>query len=218
MQIDIYADFTCPWCYIGKHRLAKALRLRPDLRPVIKWQPFQLNPDLPEDGISFSEYLGLKFGGAERAVQILHLIEETALRDGLVLDFTRLKSVPNTLAAHRLVRFAGQLGFQQTPFIDALYSAYFINGQDIGDLDILRHLGVQQGLPASATARFLDSTQACEAVIAADQQARQMGIQAVPCFVFNHRYTLAGAQEPRCFTPLFDIAVLEATEALSTPI
>src|SRR5690349_23254627 len=110
MIVEIYADLICPWCYIGKHRLERALRERPRLRLERRWQPFELNPDMPAGGMDRVIYLAAKFGGAERARQVYGVIEETATRDGLPIRLDRIRRTPNTLNAHRLVYYAARFG------------------------------------------------------------------------------------------------------------
>ncbi|WP_042696708.1 DsbA family protein, partial [Azospirillum sp. B506] len=110
MLIETFADLICPWCYIGKRRLDRALMQRPNLRPELRWQPFQLNPDMPRGGMSRDDYLAAKFGGAERARQIHRVVEDTAARDGLPLAFDRIERTPHSFNAHGLVRIAGRRG------------------------------------------------------------------------------------------------------------
>lgn len=208
MLVEIFSDLVCPWCYIGKRRLERALEDRPGLILQKSWQPFELNPDLPAAGMDRMAYLAAKFGGLERARQIYGVIEETAARDGLSLAVGRIRRTPNTLDAHRLVRFAMRGGAADR-LVDLLFEAYFVEGLDLGDRDVLVAKGAQAGLDAALAARFLDGEEEVIAVRAIEAGARQMGIQAVPCFVFNRRYALSGAQEPATFLPLLDLAVDE---------
>ena len=208
MLVEIFSDLVCPWCYIGKRRLERALEDRPGLILQKRWQPFELNPDLPTAGMDRMAYLAAKFGGLERARQIYGVIEETAARDGLSLSVGRIRRTPNTLDAHRLVRFAMR-GAGADRLVDLLFEAYFVEGLDLGDRDVLVAKGTQAGLDAAQAARFLDGDEEVIAVRAIEAGARQMGIQAVPCFVFNRRYALSGAQEPATFLPLLDLAVDE---------
>ncbi|PWC33791.1 DsbA family oxidoreductase [Azospirillum sp. TSO35-2] len=204
MLIETFADLICPWCYIGKRRLDRALAQRPNLRPDIRWQPFQLNPDMPRGGMSRDDYLAAKFGGAERARQIHRVVEDTAARDGLVLALDRIQRTPNSFDAHRLVRIAGRQGLAGA-MADALFAAYFADGVDIGDLDALAEVAAGVGLDAADTRRQLSTDAESASVYAADALARQMGLQAVPCYIFNRRYALSGAQEPASFLPLLDL-------------
>jgi predicted DsbA family dithiol-disulfide isomerase len=208
MLVEIFSDLVCPWCYIGKRRLERALEERPGTILQKRWQPFELNPDLPAAGMDRMAYLAAKFGGLERARQIYGVIEETAARDGISLSFGRIRRTPNTLDAHRLVRFAMR-GTNADRLVDLLFEAYFVEGLDIGDRDVLVAKAIEAGLDGAQAARFLERDDETMAVRAIEAGARQMGIQAVPCFVFNRRYALSGAQEPATFLPLLDLAVDE---------
>lgn len=213
MLIETFADLICPWCYIGKRRLDRALADRPGLRADVRWQPFQLNPDMPAGGMDRAAYLAAKFGGAERARHVYRMIEETADRDGLPLALDRIRRTPNSLDAHRLVRIAGRRGLGSA-MADALFAAYFCEGLDIGDQDTLAATAVPLGFDFHEMKRLLAGDAEVAAVQAADGLARQMGLQAVPCYIFNRRYALSGAQEPASFLPLLDLGA-EEPEALS---
>lgn len=205
MLIEIFADLICPWCYIGKHRLDQSLAERPTLRAELRWLPFQLNPDMPAGGMDRYMYLAAKFGGIERARQIYAVIEQTAARDGLPLNLDRVRRTPSTLDAHRLIRLADRRG-RSNALTMALYRSYFQDGQDIGDRELLAYLAGKVGMDRDEAARHLAGDADVAAVKASDVQARQLGIQAVPCFIFNRRYAIAGAQEPAAFEPLFDLS------------
>lgn len=214
MLIETFADLSCPWCYIGHHRLLHALADRPRVRPEMRWQPFQLNPDLPRAGMDRDAYLIAKFGGLGRARQIHSAIEDTAERDGLDLNLGRIRRMPNTFDAHRLIRIADRHG-AAGPVVGALFHAYFVDGLDIGDIDTLAATAAGAGLdPAETKAQLLGDAEATN-VRSADLLARQLTLQAVPCYIFNRRYALSGAQEPGSFLPLLDLA---ADEDLATAV
>lgn len=206
MEIDIYFDLVCPWCYIGKHRLERALANRPDLQPRICWRPFQLNPGMPRGGMDRGAYLATKFGGPERARQIHAMITDTAARDGLPLNLDRITRTPNTLDGHRLVRWVAARGSDAGAAVEAIFRAYFADGLDIGDVDVLIGIAVSLGYGADEIRSHLTSDAEIAAILSSDAAARRMGIQAVPCFVFAGRYALSGAQEPHAFDPMFDLA------------
>lgn len=214
MLIETFADLICPWCYIGRNRLLRALAERPRLTPEIRWQPFQLNPDMPRGGMEREAYMVAKFGGPERARQIHSVIEDTAERDGLDLHMWRIRRIPNTFDAHRLVRAAGRRGLAG-PMVDALFHAYFVKGLDIGDIDTLAAVAATVGLDRQEARELLRSDAEASAVRAADTLARQLTLQAVPCTIFNRRYALSGAQEPDSFLPLLDLAVDEDMAAVA---
>ncbi|KAA0688848.1 DsbA family oxidoreductase [Azospirillum brasilense] len=208
MLIETYADLICPWCYIGKRRLARALADRPRVQVELRWQPFQLNPDMAPGGMERSAYLAAKFGGTERARQIHLVVEETAERDGLPLRLDRVRRTPNSFDGHRLIRIAARHGLGDR-MADALFHAYFVDGLDIGDRDTLAATAAGLGFDFADIKTLLTGDAETTAVFNADATARQLGLQAVPCYIFNRRYALSGAQEPASFLPLLDLGVEE---------
>ncbi|ALJ35463.1 DsbA family oxidoreductase [Azospirillum brasilense] len=208
MLIETYADLICPWCYIGKRRLARALADRPRVQVELRWQPFQLNPDMAPGGMERSAYLAAKFGGTERARQIHLVVEETAERDGLPLRLDRIRRTPNSFDGHRLIRIAARHGLGDR-MADALFHAYFVDGLDIGDRDTLAATAAGLGFDFAEIKTLLTGDAETTAVFNADATARQLGLQAVPCYIFNRRYALSGAQEPASFLPLLDLGVEE---------
>jgi predicted DsbA family dithiol-disulfide isomerase len=214
MRIDVFFDVVCPWCYIGKHRLARALAIRPLPGLEIRWQPFQLNPEMPKVGVDRQSYMIAKFGGRERMRQINTVVAEAAAKEGLPLNQTIIRRTPNTVEAHRLIRHAGELG-EADRMVDALFSAYFAQGLDVGDRATLISIAVEIGFDRKRVAGVLASELGVAEIQAADLRARQLGIQAVPCFVFDGRYAVSGAQEPSAFLPLLD---LSREHAVSAPL
>jgi predicted DsbA family dithiol-disulfide isomerase len=206
MQIDIYADIVCPWCYIGWQRLRRAMADRADVATDVRWKPFRLNPEMPPGGIERDLYLATKFGGVERARQIAATVTEAARRDGLPMAYDRIRRAPNTMDAHRLVQWADGFG-RGTAMVETLHAAYFTEGTDIGDPTALPDLARRAGLDPVAAAIHLSGPQGVDYVASSDMRARELGIQAVPFFVFDRRYAVAGAQEPAAFLPLLDLAV-----------
>lgn len=209
MLIEFYADLICPWCYIGWRRLRRAIAERPAAKPDIRWQPFQLNPDMPPGGMDRQLYLHAKFGSRERARQIYGVVEETARRDGLNLNLSRIRRTPNTFDAHRLVRWAEAQG-DAAPLVEALFAAYFSDGADLSNPDALTEAAVSAGFSRAGVRTLLAGSDEAATVRAADATARQLGLHAVPCFVFDRRYALSGAQEPSSLLPLLDLGVSEA--------
>lgn len=209
MLIEIFADVVCPWCYIGRGRFARALARRPDVPVTVRWQPFQLNPTMPRGGMDRDSYLLSKFGSVER-VRSLHLaVREAAEADGLPLDLDRIHRTPNTADAHRLIRIAEREGLG-TEMADALTRAYFADGADIGERDTLSALAATVGLDAAAVDSLLASDVEIAAVRASDLLARQLGLHAVPCFVFDRRFVISGAQDPACFLAMLAIEPVTA--------
>lgn len=204
MRIDIVSDIICPWCYIGKRRFERALACGP--APVeISWRPFQLNPEMPHDGMERSAYLALKFGGAERADDLYAPIREAGDAEGIAFAFERIRRTPNTLLSHRLIRHAGDYG-RQDAVVEGLFAAYFVDGRDVGAIGELAAIAAAAGLDRASTASYLASDTDLEAVAAEDARARRMGIQGVPCFIIERRIMVSGAQSPDVFQRAFKLA------------
>jgi len=215
MQIEIFADFSCPWCFIGRRRLARAQLLRPQLRFELVWQPFQLNPEAPMAGADRRRHRGL-FQDVDRLGAMERALEESGGKEGIRFAFDRIARIPNTLAAHRLMRFAAR-SRRDDALAERLYSAYFEEGKDIGNVDTLADCAAAAGLERRAAWIFLISEEEAEAVKSIDGLAHQSGIAGVPYFVLDRRYALAGAQEPAVFLPLFDAVLVSSDEMLASP-
>ncbi len=213
MDIDIFSDTICPWCFIGKRRLERALAERPQLDLTIHWRTFQLNPDMPAGGMDRSQYLELKFGGASNATAIYDQVRAAGESEGIEFAFERMKRTPNTIDSHRLIRHSGEKG-RQDAVVQALFDAYFLRAEDIGDPEVLAAAAAEAGLDAEETRAFLAGDAEAEAVRAEDASARRAGISGVPCFLFNGQHALAGAHPPEVLHQLFDLANQEdAAEA-----
>ncbi len=205
VHIDIYADPVCPWCFIGKRRLERTLAARDDIDASVAWRPFQLNPDMPPEGMDRLSYLSSKFGGLERAAKFYNVIAEAGYSERIAFDFDAIQHTPNTLDAHRLIRFAG-LNDLQSEVIEALFRAYFLDAEDIGDHGVLTRIAHAAGLDGRAVSGYLASDADRAEVAAEDLRARRMSIDAVPCFIIDGQYAISGAQEPEAFFPLLDLA------------
>ena len=204
MQVDIVADIACPWCFIGRRRLERALALRPGIAVTRSWRAFQLNPDMPEDGIARAVYLAAKFGSPRQASRSDAAIAAAGFREGIEFAFERIQRIPNTLPAHRLIRLAAPDG--RGELVEALFRAYFCEGLDIGDVETLAAIATRGGLDHDAARAYLAAEGGAAEVRAEETRARRLGIHAVPCFVLEGGYAIAGAQEPEMFLPLFDLA------------
>jgi predicted DsbA family dithiol-disulfide isomerase len=193
-RIDVISDAICPWCYIGKRHLESALALldKQGLHFTVAWHPFQLNPDMPREGVERAQYRLAKFGSAERSRQLDERITETACTVGLEFHLDRLTRTPNTLDAHRLIRLAGQHGVQDG-VVEALFEGYFCDGADIGNADVLIRLGVEGGLERDEVMAMLASDTGLKEVAAADRMARNAGIQGVPSFALQGHVLFSGA-------------------------
>lgn len=195
VKLDIISDPICPWCYIGKTNLDTALAGIPDHPFTIEWHPFQLNPDMPAAGMDRREYLEAKFGGREGAVRAYAPVAEHAAAAGLEIDFEAMKRTPNTLDAHRLIHWAGIEG-KQTEAVDALFRAYFSEGRDIGDHEVLADIADGIGLDASVILRLLASDADAEDIRNRDRHSREMGVNSVPTFIVANQHAVPGAQPP----------------------
>jgi predicted DsbA family dithiol-disulfide isomerase len=209
LQIEIVFDLVCPWCYLGTRRLRRALRARPDIVADLHWRPFLLNPDIPPGGLPRHEFLTRKFGGEERARRLHATIAELGLAEGVPFRFERIRRMPSSLDAHRLVRFASRDGLAE-PMVDALFHAHFAEGADLGDDVVLVGLAARVGIDPVLVRRFLDSGAEADAVHAENLRAHRLGINGVPCFVMGGRHAIAGAQEPEVLERLIDVAMAEA--------
>ena len=216
LVIDIVSDVVCPWCYIGKRKLEAALAL-PEAsalpRPVLRWHPFQLNPEMPLEGIPRQQYLEDKFGGPERAATIYARVKAAGQSVGLQLNIDTIPQQPNTLAAHTLLAYAQQNGRDGTDVKERLLRAYFTENRNIGELDVLVAIGEEAGLDGHAVRHFLSTLEARAAVAEGDQRAREMGINGVPFFIFNHKVAVSGAQDPAQLLQAMQQALLPNTTA-----
>lgn len=193
-RIDIVSDAICPWCYIGKRHLERALATlaQEGLTFQVHWNPFQLNPDMPKEGRDRAAYRAWKFGSAEKAAALDHRITEAAAAAGLAFRTDLMTRTPNTIDAHRLIWFAGQNGDQDAA-MEALFNAYFIEGRDIGDHAVLEDCAVQAGLPRQPVLDFLAGDLADKEMRAADKAAREAGVSGVPSFFLDGYSLFSGA-------------------------
>jgi predicted DsbA family dithiol-disulfide isomerase len=212
MRIDVYFDTICPWCYIGKRRLERTLAVRPVANLSVHWRPYQLNPDMPREGLDWPTYLSLKYGSPARAQQIYDTVARAGHAERIAFNFETIRRTPNTLDSHRLVRFAEQNG-NATRVVEALFQAHFFHGEDIGDTRVLGRVARQCDLDGNAVADYLASDTDIDDVRAEDLRARRMGIDGVPCFVIDGRFAISGAQEPEAFFPLLDLAGMNLDDA-----
>ena len=195
IRLDVFSDPVCPWCYIGKAHLDRALAAAPDHPFVIAWHPFQLNPDMPREGRDRVEYLEAKFGGRDKAARAYAQVEAAALQAGIEMDVASVPRAPNTLDAHRLIHWAGIEG-RQTAMVSALFRAYWRERRDIGDAGILATIAGEVGLDSAAIARLLASDADRDDILARDADARAKGVNAVPTFLIAQSYVVSGAQSP----------------------
>jgi predicted DsbA family dithiol-disulfide isomerase len=193
IKLDIISDPICPWCYIAKANLDSALAEVPDHPFVIEWHPFQLNPGMPREGMDRREYLEAKFGGKDGAVKAYAPIVDHAKQAGLTINFDAMQRTPNTLDAHRLIHWAGIEG-RQTAAVSALFKAYFVEGRDISDHEVLADIADGIGMDASVVMRLLASDSDSDSIQARDAHAREKGVTAVPTFIVDSKHAVPGAQ------------------------
>ncbi len=199
IQLDIFSDPICPWCYIGKAYLDRALEAHPDHPFQIRWLPFMLNPAMPAEGMDRRAYLEGKFGGKSGAVQAYLPVHQHAESAGLNINLEQIQKTPNTVDAHRVIHWAGIEG-KQTPVVSALFRAYFVDGRDIGDHEVLGDVADSSGMDASLVLRLLKSDEDQREIVERDATARGMGINSVPTFIVAQQHAVPGAQPPELWS------------------
>lgn len=203
IRLDIISDIACPWCYVGKGLLDRALAARPDHRFTIEWHPYQLNPDMPREGIDREAYLVAKFGGRDRYMTMHGAMVEHATEAGIDLNLERVTRTPNTLDAHRLIHWAGLEG-RQNAMVGALFTALWRDGRDVGAAGTLADIAGEVGLDRAMIARLLDGDSDRAEIAARDAHARERGVNGVPTFVLANRHVLQGAQPAEVWTRAID--------------
>ena len=202
LTIDVISDVICPWCFIGKRRLEKALAGRP---ATVRWHPFQLNPDMPREGIDRKSYRIAKFGSWERSQELDAQVSAAGRGEGIAFNFDRMARTPNTLDPHRIIWLAGERGVQDA-VVEALFLAYFTDGRDLSDRATLAEIAAGCGLDRAEVDGVLAGDAGLDVVSAGEQQARRLGVSGVPFFVVNGRVALSGAQPPELFLQAFEQA------------
>jgi predicted DsbA family dithiol-disulfide isomerase len=193
MSIDIISDVVCPWCFIGKRRLERALAELPQMRAMITWRPFQLDPTIPVGGLDRALYLKNKFGSMARVEAIHQRLIAAGSAEGVPFQFDKIKRSPNTIDAHRLIRWGRTIGLQNA-VVEQLFHRYFVDGFDIGDRKVLCAIAADSGLDGALVGRLLDEGADCSAVAEEIALARQLGVTGVPTFILAGRYAVSGAQ------------------------
>ena len=206
IQIDLFSDVICPWCFIGKRRLERALNQRSNPDVAISWRAFQLNPDMPKTGMPRDHYLEAKFGGPDRAKTIYENIRKTGEMEGIEFEFEKIIKTPNTVLAHRLISWSKDQKISDL-VVESLFKAYFYEGRDIGLIEILKEILEESNIDAESFVRYAKSDEGIDQVANDTRYAYYNGITGVPCFIFDKKYSLSGAQEPEAFFPLFDLNI-----------
>lgn len=202
MRIDVISDTVCPWCYVGKRKMERALALRPEIDFDIHWHPFQLAPDVPDAGVDRQSYYREKFGDGGRIEAMTKRLAEVGKSLGIQFAFDDIAVQPNTRRSHALIALAE--GPQQDAVKEAILSAFFEQGLDIGDRDVLVRIGEASGLDGRAVRAALDDAEGLAAVTQHAQAAREMGVSGVPTFIFEQQQAFSGAQDEALFLQVID--------------
>jgi predicted DsbA family dithiol-disulfide isomerase len=208
LPIDMISDVVCPWCFIGKRRLEKAIALKPDIAVEVRFRPYFLNPWVPRAGISREEYLTTKFGSPERYRNIAQRVAQAAAAEGLTYALDGIKRQPNTLDCHRLIRWASESG-NAARMKQRLMELYFSEGGDLTDRDVLVKAAADSGLDAELVHKRLAGDDDVETVTREAESAKDAGIDGVPCFIFGDRFAVQGAQSPEYLAQAIERAANE---------
>jgi predicted DsbA family dithiol-disulfide isomerase len=214
IEIDVVSDVVCPWCFIGKKRLDEARALAPDLDVVVRFRPYQLDATIPPEGISRKDYLERKFG-PERAAQMHQRLEAAGADAGVAFAFDKILRSPNTLNAHRVIRWAGEsadAGAQEA-VKTRLLELYFLEGADVGDPDVLARAAADCGMDGDEVRRRLATDEDVDAVGADVETARRIGVNGVPFFIIDGKYGLSGAQPAETLIAAMRQALSEESKA-----
>lgn len=196
ISIDVVSDVVCPWCFLGEKRLQAAIASIKDIEVTVRWRPFQLDPTIPPEGKDRKEYMRAKFGDGDRLHQIHANLVSLGAADGISFDFDAIRVSPNTLDAHRVIRWAGTMGAAvQNRFVEDLFSRYFERGENTGDAGVLVEAAKAAGMDTAVVETLLPTDADADAVRAEINTAAQMGITGVPCFLLEGKYAVMGAQE-----------------------
>ena len=214
IKIDVVSDVMCPWCYVGKRRLEQAIAKIDDIDVEVRWQPFQLDPTLPPEGRDRKEYLESKFGGPDEAKRIYSSIENAGKAEGLEFQFEKIAVSPNTLDAHRVIRWADKVGDGiQDRLVEILFNQFFMEGQNIGDHGVLIRAAKQAGMDADIVKSLLAGDQDKQEVRKNIETAQKLGVRGVPCFILENKYAVMGAQEAATIEQAIRDMAKEASDA-----
>jgi len=212
MQIDFISDTVCPWCFIGKRRLARAIAMRPSITFDVRFRPYRLDPTVPKGGLDREAYLAAKFGKNGGIAEAQRVIAAEGAKEGIEFDFAAIKRAPNTLDSHRLIRWAELTGVQDD-VVERLFAAYFENGEDIGDIRVLADIADVSGMDGAQVADMLESDQDAALVEREDKLAHEMGVTGVPAMIFANKVAVSGAREPDVLVTVIDKALEMASQS-----
>jgi predicted DsbA family dithiol-disulfide isomerase len=208
VRIDVVSDVVCPWCFIGKRRLEKALGLTPEIPVEVYYHPYFLNDWIPREGIAREEYLTKKFGSPEAYRGMAGRVAEAAAEEGLTYAIDKIVRQPNTLDSHRLIHWASRRG-KGPEMKQRLMDLYFTEGGDLSDPEVLVRAAAAVGLDADAVRPLLAAEEDVEEITMAANAAKEAGINGVPTFIFNRRYAVSGAQAPEALADVIRKAAAE---------
>ncbi len=208
VTVDVISDVVCPWCYLGKRRLALAIDLVPEIQVVVRWRPFRLDPTIPPEGVARDDYLTAKFGSVEAIGESHRQLSERGRAEGIIYNFDRITRSPNTVDAHRLVRWSAAEGVQDD-MVERLFAAYFSEGLDVGDAGVLADLAADVGLDGATIAARLAGDEDRELVVAEIENAYRIGVSGVPCFIIDRRVAVTGAHPAEVLVQAFEKALAE---------
>lgn len=205
MQIDIVSDTVCPWCFIGKRRIERAMALRPDVKFDVIWRPYRLDPSIPREGVDRRAYLKAKFGDSPRTSAMGDAIRSEGASEGIAFAFDKIARSPNTLDSHRVIRWSANAGVQNE-VVERLFQAYFIEGRDIGNSDVLSEVAGKAGMDGELVGTLLAGDADLESVEREAGLANEMGITGVPTFIFDSKFMISGAREAELLVRVIDKA------------
>ena len=215
MQIDVISDPVCPWCYIGKRRLERAVRLRPHISFEIRWRPFQLDPSTPPEGYERKSYIERKIGSPEKLKHIHSALLQAGEAEGISFAFEKITRTPNTINAHRLIRWAHSLGVQDE-IVEGLFRSYFVDGLDIGQIKVLVQIGDAAGMDGELVEELFGSDTDIESVGQQDSMARKFGVQGVPSFFMGGKTLITGAEDAEALAQIIDRVISDSESAVAT--
>ena len=217
VTVDVVSDVVCPWCFIGQKRLEKAVAAVPEVAVDIHWRPYQLDPTIPPEGKDRKQYMLAKFGSEERIREIHQRIEPLGAAEGIAFDFGAIKVAPNTLDAHRVIRWAGTAGDGvQNRLVGRLFQLNFEEGANIGDSAVLIEAARESGMDVAVVEALLPTDADCDAVTSEIATAGRMGITGVPCFLLEGKYAVMGAQDAETLADAIRQVATEKSR-ISTP-
>ena len=212
MQIDIVSDTVCPWCFIGKRRLERAMALRPEIGFDIRWRAYRLDSTIPPEGVDRKQYMQAKFGDNPNRQAMQEALNQAGENEGIEFAFDRIARSPNTLDSHRLIRWSASAGLQND-VVERLFEAYFENGRDIGNPDVLIEIASDAGMDSATVADLLEQGADRELIENEDALAHRLGISGVPTFIFENKYMVSGAHDPEQLVRVIDTVSGELQKA-----